>query len=102
MINIWVLGVNFQFRQQFPPHQRAIYGDPLRLQEVFPEVFDALDLLLQHGDVVEVAGLIELFELQVKGLCFSHVGTDRQIHLILLCYIVFKFLLYLHLRQPLL
>lgn len=101
LVDFWVGGVELQPCKEFPAHEGAVDGDLFWFEEVFSEVGDAFDFLLEHREVVEVAALVELFELEVKSLCLHQVGPDGQVHLVPLRDVVLEFLLHLHLRQPL-
>lgn len=52
--------------------------------------------------MMEVLDLIEPFELEVHSFCFSDVGSNRQVHLVPLGYVVLIFLLDFDLGEPLL
>jgi hypothetical protein len=96
---VFIKGVNFELSQKFPPHDGTADVDSLWLYEILSEVTHSFNLTFQERNVMKVFALVELLELVVDCLCFSHIRFDWKILLVFFSDVVFEFLLYLQLCQ---
>jgi len=50
---------------------------------------------------MEISALVEVLEIEILDFCFGIVRSNRKIHLVFLCYVIFEFLFYFYLSEPL-